>query len=138
MGVLGVGHVLVIGDAPAVVNRLRAELQAEGLMVTGVLGEIEGERRTLGDDVALIVLDRMVPWHDGLDMLRLVHQRRRALPIIVLSARAEVADRVAAFDAGATDFLAKPFSPSELVARVHAQLRRAAWAGPDWLGGSDQ
>lgn len=128
MGVLGAGHVLVIGDAPAVVNLLRAELQAEGFKVTGASDGIEGERRALGDDVSLIVLDRMVPWHDGLDMLMLVRQRRPALPIIVLSARAEVADRIAALDAGATDFLAKPFSPGELVARVHAQLRRAAWA----------
>ena len=128
MDVLGAGHILVIGDTPAVVTRLRAQLQAEGFEVKGASAARQGERLALGDDVTLIVLDRMVSWDDGLDLLMLVRQRRPGLPIIVLSARAEVADRIAAFDAGATDFLAKPFSPGELVARVRAQLRRAAWA----------
>jgi len=128
MGVPGAGHVLVIGDAPTVVHLLRAELQADGFTVTGASDGIEGQRRALDHDVTLIVLDRMVPWPDGLDMLRLMRQHRPALPIIVLSTRAEVADRIAAFDAGATGVLAKPFSSGELVARVHAQLRRAARA----------
>ena len=126
MGV-GAGHVLVIGDAPAVVDLLRAQLRAEGVEVTGASDEIEGIRRASGDDVTLVVLDRIVSGRDGLAILMLVSQRRPALPIIVLSARAGVADRIAAFDAGATDVLAKPFAPGELVARVRAQLRRAAW-----------
>jgi len=100
MGV-GAGHVLVIGDAPAVVDLLRAQLRAEGVEVTGASDEIEGIRRASGDDVTLVVLDRIVSGRDGLAILMLVSQRRPALPIIVLSARAGVADRIAAFDAGA-------------------------------------
>jgi len=121
------GHVLVIGDEPAVIDLLRSKLQAEGYEVTAASDGIEGERRALADDVTLVVLDRRVSGRYGLDVLMVVSQRKPALPIIVLSARAEVADRIAAFDASATGFLAKPFSPGELVARVRAQLRRAAW-----------
>jgi len=127
MGGLVGGRVLVIGSEPALVNCLRSRLQAEGVEVTDVPDEIDGTRRAAGDDVTLLVLDRIASAHDGLDTLTLVHQRRPTLPIIVLSARADVADRIAALDAGATDFLAKPFSPRELEARVRAQLRRAAW-----------
>jgi DNA-binding response OmpR family regulator len=95
--------------------------------VTAASDGIEGERRALADDVTLVVLDRMVSGSDRLDVLMALSQRKPGLPIILLGARAEVGDRIAAFDAGATDFLAKPFSPGELVARMRAQLRRAAW-----------
>jgi two-component system OmpR family response regulator len=127
MGVLSTGRVLVIGNEPAIVNLLRSSLRTEGFGVTGASDGIEGEQRALADDVTLVVLDRIVAGRDGLDVLKIVRQQKPELRIIVLSARAEVADRIAAFDAGATDFLAKPFSPGELVARVRAQLRRAAW-----------
>ncbi len=120
------GHVLVIEDGPAIVDLLRSGLQAEGCKVTGATG-VDGERRALPDEVTLVVIDQQMPGRDGLDMLRVVHERKPALPVIVLSDHIEVADRIAAFDAGASDFLAKPFSPGELLARVHAQLRRAAW-----------
>jgi len=125
--VLGTGHVLAIGDEPATVNLLRSSLQTEGFEVTGASDWTEAERRALADDVTLVALDRTVSGSNRLDVLMALSQRKPALPIIVLSARAEVGDRIAAFDAGATDFLAKPFSPGELVARVHAQPRRAAW-----------
>jgi len=121
------GHVLVIAVSPAIVNVLRSRLRAGGLEVTGASNWIEGERRALADDVTLVVLDQIVPGRDALDVIMVVRHRKPALPIIVLSDHAEVADRIAAFDAGASDFLAKPFSPGELVARVRAQLRRAAW-----------
>ena len=125
MGVLGT--VLVIGNEPAIVNLVRSRLQVEGFEVTCASDGIEGEQRALADDVTLVVLDRIVAGRDGLDVLKLVRQQKPELRIIVLSARAEVAERIVALDAGATDFLAKPFSSGELVARVRAQLRRAAW-----------
>lgn len=87
---------------------------------------IAGQRRALADDVNLVV-GQTVPGRDGLDVLMLVHQRKPALLIIVLSARAEVAGPHRGISAGATDFMAKPFFPDELVARVRAQLRRSAW-----------
>jgi DNA-binding response OmpR family regulator len=125
MGVLGT--VLVIGNEPAFVDLLRSRLQVEGFEVTCASDGIEGEQRALADDVTLMVLDRIVAGRDRLDVLKLVRQQKPELRIIVLSARAEVAERIMALDAGATDFLAKPFSSGELVARVRAQLRRAAW-----------
>jgi two-component system OmpR family response regulator len=125
MGVLGT--VLVIGNEPAFVDLLRSRLQVEGFEVTCASDGIEGEQRALADDVTLVVLDRIVAGRDRLDVLKLVRQQKPELRIIVLSARAEVAERIMALDAGATDFLAKPFSSGELVARVRAQLRRAAW-----------
>lgn len=124
---LGAGHVLVIGEDSAVLDLLRSRLQAEGVEVTGATDWIEGQRCALAGDVTLVVLDRMVSGSDRLDVLMALSQRKPGLPIIVLGACAEVGDRIAAFDAGATDFLAKPFSPGELAARVRAQLRRAAW-----------
>jgi DNA-binding response OmpR family regulator len=81
----------------------------------------------LADDVTLVVLDQTVSDSDWLDVLMVLRRSRPELRIIILSARADVADRIAALDAGASDFLAKPFSAGELIARVRAQLRRAAW-----------
>jgi DNA-binding response OmpR family regulator len=121
------GQVVVIGDEPATVDRLRSGLQAEACEVTGPLDPTDGARQALADDVTLVVLDLMASRRAGLVALMVIRQRKPALPIIVVSSSAEVADRIAAFDAGANDFLAKPFSPGELVARVRAQLRRAAW-----------
>ena len=119
--------VLVIDDEPDFLDFLRQGLEAEGLQVTCVSDGIEGERRALAADVDLVVLDRMLRGRDGLDLVVAVHRHRPALPVIVISARSEPADRITAFDAGATDFLAKPFSSGELLARVRAQLRRAGW-----------
>lgn len=121
------GHVLVISNEPALVDLLRSRLQPEGFEVTAASDGIEGERRALAGHVTLVVLDQLVSGCDGLGVLMVLRQRKPELAIIVLSARAEVVDRIAAFDAGATDFLAKPFSSDELIARVRAQLRRAAW-----------
>jgi DNA-binding response OmpR family regulator len=127
MGVLGT--VLVIGNEPAFVDLLRSRLQVEGFEVTCASDGIEGEQRALADDVTLVVLDRIVAGRDGLDVLKLVRQQKPELRIIVLSARAEVAERIVALDAGATDFLAKPFSSGELVARC--ALSYAAPLGRD-------
>jgi DNA-binding response OmpR family regulator len=77
--------------------------------------------------VTLVVLGRTVAARDGLDVVTDVRRGRPGVRIIVLSDYAEVGDRIAAFDAGATDFLASPFSADELAAHVRAQLRRAAW-----------
>ncbi len=119
------GRILVIEDTPAIAGRLQPKLQSEGLEVTCASNEIEGERHALADDVSLVVLDLTVSGRHDLDLLTAVRELKPALPIIVLSSRAEVADRIAALDAGANDFLAKPFSPDELAARVLAQLWRA-------------
>jgi DNA-binding response OmpR family regulator len=83
----------------------------------------EGQRRALDDDVDLVVLDRMLPDRDGLEVLAEIRRVRPGLPVLVLSGRAEVEDRVEGLDAGATDYLTKPFALDELTARVRAHLR---------------
>jgi DNA-binding response OmpR family regulator len=125
--VLGRGQILVIGDEPAMASLLRSGLADEGVRVMAASDGIEGERLALADDVTLAVLDQTVSDSHWLDVLIALRRSKPDLPIIVLSARADVVDRIAAFDAGASDFLAKPFSHGELMARVRAQLRRAAW-----------
>jgi len=118
---------VLIEDEPGILDFLSRGLKAEGFDVICATEGVEGERHAMADGVDLVLLDRTLPGRDGLDLVKVIRRRRPALPVVVISARAEAEDRVRAFDAGATDFMAKPFSFGELVARVRAQLRRAGW-----------
>jgi DNA-binding response OmpR family regulator len=120
--------VLVVEDEPGIVDFLQRGLQAEGYAVEATADGLEGERRALRESFDLIVLDMMLPGRDGLEILTKVRQSKPGLPVIVLTARGEIEDRVAGLEAGAVDYLVKPFSMAELVARVRAQLRVAAQA----------
>jgi DNA-binding response OmpR family regulator len=119
------GPILVVDDDPKIAQLVRAYLEREGFAVV-----------TAGDGLAalaavgelrprLIVLDLMLPELDGLSVARRVREESE-VPILMLSARGSVADRVHGMAEGADDYLAKPFSPAELVARVKAILRRTA------------
>jgi DNA-binding response OmpR family regulator len=122
-----VANVLVIGDSWGIVDVLRSSLQADGHEVTSTGDVLEGERLALAHDVTLVLVGRTDSARDGLDVVMHVRRGNPGVRIIVLSDCAEVGDRIAAFDAGASDFLASPFSSEELVAHMRAQLRRAAW-----------
>lgn len=87
------------------------------------LDGVEGERRALGDPVDLVILDVMLPGRDGMAVLGEIRRRRPGMPVILLTAREGVVDRVAGLDAGATDYVTKPFAFDELAARVRAHLR---------------
>jgi DNA-binding response OmpR family regulator len=126
-------RILVVEDEPAIADFVVRGLQAEGYAVDSVADGLDGERRATTEDVDLVILDRMLPGKDGLDVLRAIRRARPALPVIVLSARGEVADRVEGLDGGADDYLAKPFSFDELVARVRARVRAPAQADPTVL-----
>ncbi|MBS1882099.1 MAG: response regulator transcription factor, partial [Actinobacteria bacterium] len=107
-----------------------ADFIARGLRAEGYDVEVEGDgeagaRAGLDPEVDLVVLDRMLPGIDGLEVLARVRQARPALPVIMLTAKAEVADRVEGLDRGATDYLTKPFAFEELLARIRARLRDA-------------
>ncbi len=115
--------VLLIEDEPGIVDFVRRSLDAEGFSVEAALDGIEGERLALTGRFDAIVLDLMLPGRDGLEILEAVHRATPSVPVIVLTARGEIEDRVAGLDAGAADYLVKPFSIAELVARVRAQLR---------------
>ena len=121
--------VLVVEDDPSIGQLVRSYLQRDGYRVVWVRsGEdalAELERR----DANMVVLDIGLPGMDGFEVCRRVRARSRT-PIVMLTARDEEPDRVAGLELGADDYLAKPFSPRELVARVKAVLRRAENAPP--------
>jgi two-component system, OmpR family, alkaline phosphatase synthesis response regulator PhoP len=119
-----VKHVLVVDDEPKIVGVVRDYLVAAGFTVTTAAdgpSALESARSRPPD---LVVLDLGLPGLDGLDVAREL-QRRSSVPIIMLTARGEEVDRVLGLELGADDYLVKPFSTRELVARVRAVLRRA-------------
>jgi DNA-binding response OmpR family regulator len=118
--------ILLVEDEPGIVDFVRRGLQGHGFAVEAELDGIEGERRALHESFDLIVLDLMLPGRGGLEILASLRQAKPSLPVIVLTARGETEDRVVGLDAGAVDYLVKPFSLAELAARVRVQLRLAA------------
>jgi DNA-binding response OmpR family regulator len=120
--------ILVIEDEAAIVDFVERGLQAEGFAVASASDGIDGTAKALDDRVDLVVLDMMLPGRNGSEVLATIRDARPTLPVIVLTARGEVDDRVAGLDAGAVDYLVKPFVLAELVARIRAQLRVALQA----------
>src|SRR5271166_576713 len=117
------GRLLLIEDEPGIVDFVSRGLEAEGFEVEAVLDGAVGERLALRGGFDAVVLDLMLPGRSGMEVLASVRTAMPSLPVIVLTARAEIEDRVAGLEAGAVDYLVKPFSMAELVARVRAQLR---------------
>lgn len=115
--------ILVIEDEPGIVDFLERGLSGYGFTVQSALDGVRGGEMALHEDVDLVVLDLMLPGRSGLDVLDEVRRARPMLPVILLTALGEVEDRVRGLDAGAVDYLTKPFSLGELAARIRAQLR---------------
>ena len=118
----------MIEDEPGIVDFLERGLDAHGFDVTSATDGDSGINAALDTDVDLILLDLRLPRSSGLDVLERVRQAKPALPVIVLTAKGELEDRVTVLDAGAVDYIVKPFSLSELAARIRAQLRMASIA----------
>jgi DNA-binding response OmpR family regulator len=118
-------EILVVEDESAIADFLERGLRREGFAVQTAADGAEGERLALERAFDLIVLDRMLPGRDGLEVLAAIRRSKPLLPVIMLTARTEVADRVEGLDQGATDYVTKPFSFEELAARVRAHLRQA-------------
>jgi DNA-binding response OmpR family regulator len=127
----------VVEDEPGIVDFVRRGLEAEGFHVEAALDGAEGERMVFADSFDAVVLDLMLPGRPGLEILASVRRARPTLPVIVLSALGELEDRVGGLDAGAVDYLVKPFSLVELVARLRAQLRAAERAATSTLRAED-
>ncbi len=127
-------RILLIEDEPGIVDFVRRGLEAEGFAVEAALDGIEGERMALRGGFDAIVLDLMLPRRGGLEVLAAVRGATPMVPVIVLTARGEIEDRVEGLDAGAVDYLVKPFSMAELVARMRAHLRVIAEASASHLG----
>ncbi len=116
-------RILVIDDDEAITTALRRALAFEGYNVDVALDGEEGLRRARDAAPDLVVLDLLMPGIDGFEVCRRLRSADDT-PILMLTARDEVADRVRGLDAGADDYLVKPFAPDELLARIRALLRR--------------
>jgi DNA-binding response OmpR family regulator len=116
-------RILVVEDETAIADFVQRGLEAEGYSVACAADGLEGERQALEDGVDLVVLDLMLPGRDGLSVLDSIRRTRPSLPVIVLTARDAVEDKVNGLDSGATDYVTKPFSFDELTARIRAHLR---------------
>jgi DNA-binding response OmpR family regulator len=120
-----VSRVLVVEDEPAILRGLADNLRAEGLdVITATNGE-DGYRAIRDQKPDLVVLDLMLPRMSGYELCRKVRSDGLDLPILMLTARGDEADRVLGLDLGADDYMSKPFSVRELLARIRALLRRS-------------
>jgi len=118
------GHILVVDDEPAIVAVVRERLERDGFQVRAVASGEEALADVNANPPDLTVLDVMLPGIDGLEVLRRLRGLGYRVPIIFLTARDEDIDKIVGLELGADDYLAKPFNPRELSARVRAVLRR--------------
>lgn len=123
-------HVLVIEDEPQMRSMLSDNLEFEGYRVTAVASGEEALREVASRQYALLLLDVMLPGVSGFEVCRQLRACGKHVPIVVLTARSEERDRIHGLDLGADDYVSKPFSVKELLARVRAQVRRDDWHAP--------
>ena len=116
--------ILLVEDEPAMSRVIRRGLEQADYVVDTAEDGLSGLRMAIEGDYALLVLDLMLPKMDGWRVCEELRSRRKQMPILMLTARGTVQDRVKGLDLGADDYLPKPFEFSELLARVRAQLRR--------------
>jgi len=117
-------RVLIVEDEPSLGMAVRDELEFEGFEASLVEDGIAALQRILEDAPDLVILDLMLPRKSGFEVCREVRRQGRATPIIMLTARAQEADKVRGLELGADDYVVKPFSLAELTARIRAVLRR--------------
>src|SRR5512142_2632817 len=118
-------RILIVEDEPAMVAGLRDNFEYEGYEVISAADGASGLDCALSDNPDLVVLDVMMPRMSGLDVCKQLKAKRPTLPIIMLTARGQEIDKVVGLELGADDYVTKPFSVRELLARVKAVLRRA-------------
>ncbi len=118
-------RILIVEDEPIIAGALQDDLSLEGYDVTVVADGAAGARHAIDRPVDLIVLDVMLPNRDGFDICRDVRRAGLRTPILMLTARAQEAEKVLAFESGADDYVTKPFGTKELRARIKALLRRS-------------
>lgn len=118
-------HILVVDDEAKLRELLKKYLSREGFTVTTVEDGQAMDDYLAENDVDLIIMDLMLPGEDGLSITRRLRSLNNHQPIIMLSARGDEVDRIVGLEVGADDYLAKPFSPRELLARIRSVLRRS-------------
>lgn len=117
-------HILVIDDDEKITSMLRRSLAFEGYSVTTANNGAEGLKQMLAMEPSLLILDVMMPQMDGWEVCRRIREGGSTVPILMLTAKDEVADRVRGLDLGADDYLVKPFALEELLARIRSLMRR--------------
>ncbi|MFB2980104.1 response regulator transcription factor [Microseira sp. BLCC-F43] len=126
-------RILLVEDDPKLSKFIESELSLEGYRVTVAYNGMDGLTMTRDAQPDLLILDWMLPGISGLDLCLRLRKTGVQVPIIMLTAKDEVPDRVAGLNAGADDYVTKPFSIEELLARVKARLRRTHREDPDFL-----
>jgi two-component system response regulator MprA len=124
-------RLLVVDDEASVREALALVLDLSGFEVTTAVDGREAIRALGSDSPDAVILDVLMPGLDGLEVCRRMRAVGDRTPVLMLTARTEVSERVAGLEAGADDYLAKPFAREELVARLHALLRRTGWEGEE-------
>jgi DNA-binding response OmpR family regulator len=122
---MGAAKILIVEDEPNMVSGLRDNFEYEGFQVLTALDGVAGLECALKESPDLVVLDVMMPRMSGLDVCKQLKAKRPSMPIIMLTARGQEVDKVVGLELGADDYVTKPFSIRELLARVKAVLRRA-------------
>src|SRR6201993_2884957 len=122
--------ILVVEDEPNMVAGLRDNFEFEGYEVITARNGVEGLQRALDESPDLVVLDVMMPRMSGLEVCKQLRAKRGSIPIIMLTARGQEVDKVVGLELGADDYVTKPFSIRELLARAKAVLRRANISSP--------
>ncbi len=117
--VRGVTKILIVEDESNMVAGLRDNFEYEGYQVITAADGVEGLERALADSPDLVVLDVMMPRMSGLDVCKRLKARRPSIPVIMLTARGQEVDKVVGLELGADDYVTKPFSIRELLARVN-------------------
>ncbi|KRG11414.1 chemotaxis protein CheY [Virgibacillus soli] len=117
--------VLVIDDEPSIVTLLQFNLEKAGFAVITAGDGNTGLQKAMEEDPSLIILDLMLPGMDGMDVCKTLRQEKLKTPILMLTAKDDEFDKVLGLELGADDYLTKPFSPREVIARVKAILRRS-------------
>lgn len=117
-------NIMVIDDDEKITSMLRRGLAFEGYLVTTAANGLEGLKQMLVTEPQLIILDVMMPHIDGWEVVRRIRESGSEVPILMLTAKDDISDRVKGLDLGADDYLVKPFALEELLARVRVLLRR--------------
>jgi two-component system alkaline phosphatase synthesis response regulator PhoP len=135
-------RVLVVDDEPAIVTLLTYNLKAANYEVVTATNGVEAVQLAMNDDFDAILLDLMLPGLDGVEVTKKLRQERVSTPIIMITAKTDEFDKIFGLELGADDYITKPFSPREVIARLKAVLRRAqpvsvATAGTGMLANDD-
>ena len=118
-------HILLVEDDESILFGLKDILEGEGYQISTASNGIDGLKLATQKQIDLLVLDIMLPGMNGLDICKKIKKEKLALPIIMLTAKSSEIDKISGLDYGADDYITKPFSLSELLARIRAILRRA-------------